>query len=113
MIELPIRTRDRERRERRESGDIRIKLAVKVVPGAARDRIAGWLGDSLKIAVRAPAERGKANRAVVEILCAALGAEVYLVEGVRSPHKVVELAELTADQVRERIAQAMRTVTRR
>ena len=83
-----------------------------MVPGAARDRIAGWLGDSLKIAVRAPAERGKANRAVVELLRAALGVEAHLVEGARSPHKLFEVAALTAHQVRERIAQVMRPATR-
>jgi uncharacterized protein len=90
-----------------------LKLSVKVVARAARDRIAGWLGDSLKIAVRAPAERGQANLAVVEILRATLGVEAHLVEGVRSSHKIFEVPVLTAHQVRERVAQAMRPVTRR
>jgi uncharacterized protein (TIGR00251 family) len=70
------------------------------------------LGDSLKIAVRAPAERGQANRAVVEILRATLGVEALLVGGARSRHKLFEVPELTARHVRERVAQAMRPATR-
>ena len=90
-----------------------MKLCVKVVPGAARDRIAGWLGGALKIAVRAPAERGKANRAVVEILRAALGVEASLVDGERSPHKLFEIAALTEPEVRRRIERAIGPATRR
>ncbi len=41
-----------------------MKLDLKVVPKSSRDCIAGWLGDALKVRVRAPAERGKANAAV-------------------------------------------------
>lgn len=41
------------------------RLAVKVVPGSSRDQIVGRLGDALKIKVTAPAEKGKANTAVV------------------------------------------------
>jgi uncharacterized protein (TIGR00251 family) len=88
-----------------------LRLSVKVVPGAARDRLGG-LGDSLKIAVRAPAERGQANRAVVEVLGAALGVEALLVGGGRSRHKRFEVPELAAQHVRERVARAMRPATR-
>ncbi len=48
-------------------------LRVKAVPGASRDRIAGVLGDALKVAVSAPAEKGKANKALARTLAEALG----------------------------------------
>ena len=48
-------------------------LPVKVVPASSRNRIAGWLGDTLKITVTAPAESGKANAAVAATLATALG----------------------------------------
>ena len=34
-----------------------MRLAIKVVPKASRDSVAGWLGDALKVCVTAPPER--------------------------------------------------------
>ena len=50
-----------------------IKLPIKVVPASSRDCIAGWLGDTLKVRVGAPAERGKANAAAERLVAEALG----------------------------------------
>ena len=80
-----------------------VEIAVKVVPGASRDRIAGCLGDALKIQVAAPPEKGKANKAVEVLLAKALGrrtGEVTVVGGLASPRKVVRIAGATADAVR-------------
>lgn len=67
------------------------EIRVKAVPGASRSRIAGELGDRLKIQVAAPPEDGKANKAVIEVLAAWLGlakSEVELVSGASQPAKV-------------------------
>jgi hypothetical protein len=67
------------------------EIRVKVVPGASRSRIAGLLGDRLKIQVAAPPEDGKANKAVAEVLAAWLGlakSEIELVSGASQPTKV-------------------------
>lgn len=59
-----------------------IELSIKVVPGASRSEVAGVLGDRLKVRVAAPAEGGKANRAVAKLLKEWLGAtEVEIVSG--------------------------------
>ena len=50
------------------------QFAIKVVPGASRDRIVGVLGSALKVAVSKPPQGGAANRAVVELLAEALEA---------------------------------------
>jgi uncharacterized protein (TIGR00251 family) len=86
------------------------RLAVKVVPGASREGIAGWLGDTLKVRVTAPAEQGKANAAVEALLAAALGVakdRVRIASGTASPRKVVEIAGLSEDEVRSRLEQAL------
>jgi uncharacterized protein (TIGR00251 family) len=82
-------------------------LRIKVVPASSRDGIAGWLGESLKLRVRAPAERGKANAAVGTTLAGALGVprkSVRIVRGVSSAEKVVEVAGLSEAEIRERLA---------
>jgi uncharacterized protein (TIGR00251 family) len=82
------------------------RLELKVVPGATRAGIAGWLGDKLKIRVSAPPERGKANAAVVELLAGALGIpgeRVRIVAGASSARKVVEIAGLSVAEVRARL----------
>lgn len=82
------------------------KLAVKVVPGASQNEIAGWLGDVLKVRVSAPPERGKANAAVEETIAAALGIpaeRVRIAAGHGSPRKVVEIEGFTADELAARL----------
>ncbi|MBK9576259.1 MAG: DUF167 domain-containing protein [Fibrobacteres bacterium] len=70
------------------------EIRVKVVPGSSRSRIAGVLGDRLKIQVAAPPEDGKANKAVAEVLAQWLGlakSEVELVSGASQPAKVFRI----------------------
>ncbi|MBC8106780.1 MAG: DUF167 domain-containing protein [Anaerolineae bacterium] len=45
-----------------------VRLAIKSVTGASRDRIVGELGGALKVAVSAAPERGQANRAIIQLL---------------------------------------------
>jgi uncharacterized protein (TIGR00251 family) len=83
------------------------RLSLKVVPGASGSGIAGWLGDRLKVRVQAPAESGRANTAVRELLATALGlpaSSVVIVAGGASPRKTVEISALSAAEVRERLA---------
>lgn len=82
------------------------RIRVKVVPKAAADRIAGWVGDAVKVRVTAPPERGKANAAVLKLLAAALGVSrenVRLIAGEASAHKVVEIHGLSQDELRSRL----------
>ena len=86
------------------------RLAVKVVPGASREGIAGWLGDTLKVRVTAPAEQGKANAAVEALLAEALGIaknRVRIASGTASPRKIVEIAGLSEDEMRSRLEQGI------
>jgi len=85
-------------------------LAVKVVPGSARDRIAGVLGEALKVATGAAAEKGKANAAVARILAKALSLDrrdVRLCAGRKHPRKEFLLSGLSADKVRRRLGRCV------
>lgn len=84
------------------------RLPVKVVPGSSRNCIAGWLGDALRVRVKAPPERGKANTAVEKLIAEELGLSndaVNIVRGPTSPRKVVEIAGLSESEIRSRLDQ--------
>jgi uncharacterized protein (TIGR00251 family) len=48
-------------------------VRVHAQPGAARTEVAGVHGDALKVRVREPADRGRANRAVEAVLAELFG----------------------------------------
>ena len=81
-------------------------LPVKVVPGASRDKVAGVLGESLKVATSAPPEKGKANAAVAKILARTLGLDAKSVEifsGPTNPHKEFLLQGQAPEAVRRKL----------
>jgi uncharacterized protein (TIGR00251 family) len=83
-------------------------LAIKVVPGASRDRIAGEYGGGLKVTVSKPPEGGAANDAVVELLTRTLGisrSQVRIAQGHRTPRKQVLISGLSAETIRQRLGQ--------
>lgn len=78
-------------------------IAVWVQPGASRERVAGMMGEAVKIAVAAPPEKGKANQAVERFLAAEFGLPpraVAVVAGAASKQKRVRLEGVTAEQAR-------------
>lgn len=89
-----------------------VQFDVKVVPGASRDRIAGLLGDALKVQVAAPPEGGKANAAVCELLAAVLGVApraVAVVRGHGNARKVVGVMGLAAAVAEAKLRAALPT----
>lgn len=65
-------------------------LRVKVAAGSSRNQVVGVHDRRLKVRVTAPAERGKANRAVEKLLSAEAGMPARVVSGQSSPRKEVE-----------------------
>jgi len=81
-------------------------LALKVIPNAPRDEVVGWLGDALKVKVRAPALDGRANDALLAFLAEKLGVPrrtVTLVRGDKSRQKVVRVDGLDRPAVKQRL----------
>ena len=65
-------------------------LSVRAQPGARRNALVGEQAGSLKIAVAAPPDQGRANKALVELLCDQLGlkkSQVELLSGATSREK--------------------------
>ncbi|MBN1942608.1 MAG: DUF167 domain-containing protein [Phycisphaerae bacterium] len=78
-------------------------VVVKAVPGASRDRVVGVLGDAVKVAVSAPAEKGRANDAIARALAEALGVprrSVTLVHGQTNPRKQFLVAGVDDQYIR-------------
>ena len=67
---------------------------LRVHPGAKKDSLVEKGPDAFEVWVRAPAERGLANRACLELVGARLGVpsgRIRLVKGAKSPSKIVEV----------------------
>lgn len=65
------------------------------------------MGDTLKIRVAAPAENGKANRAVIKLLAKALGIpghRIRLKAGAASPRKALDIDGLSPGDIIDRLA---------
>jgi len=81
-------------------------LKVKVVPGSSRTKVDGWLGESLKIRVRAKPEKGKANEAVIAVLADLLRIpkkNVSISSGLLSSNKTINIKDLSDDHIRSRL----------
>jgi uncharacterized protein YggU (UPF0235/DUF167 family) len=84
------------------------RLRLRVIPGSARSGVVGRYGDAWKLRVTAPAERGKANEAALDLLAGALRVEpgaLRLVAGHGARDKTIEVAGLSADEAERRLAQ--------
>jgi len=84
------------------------RFALKVVPRASCDEVAGWTGDELRLRLRAPALEGRANEALREFLAERLGlgrSAVRIVVGEKSRRKVVQVEGLGLNEVRRRLVE--------
>ncbi|MGO4410314.1 MULTISPECIES: DUF167 family protein [unclassified Brevundimonas] len=88
------------------------RLAIKLTPRAASDRIDGWDVDPdgrpvLKVRVRAQPVEGEANAALIAFLAKALGVPkraVTLSRGGQSRLKMIEIEGLDEAGVRDRLS---------
>jgi len=83
-----------------KNGDTIIKITV--CPGASRNQIKGIHGDTIKIAVTAPPEHGKANNAVIALLADSLSVKkqsITVTAGLSSRRKTVLVAGISIAQL--------------
>ena len=77
---------------------------VRVSPGAARDKVIGEYGGSLKVSITAPPEKGKANAAMLKLLAKEMGLgknELDIVSGETARDKRVLLRGRSMPEVLE------------
>ncbi len=81
-------------------------LKLRVTPKSRADEVCGWQGDSLKVKVKAPPERGQANEALLRLLSVQLAtplSSIRLVVGASSRNKVVQIEGLEEGELRQRL----------
>ncbi|MFM2095127.1 MAG: hypothetical protein RIS70_2251 [Planctomycetota bacterium] len=87
-----------------------IILPVRAQAGSRKRGIVGEHAGALKVAVTQAPERGKANEAILDVLCDALqlrGSEVQLIQGETSPQKKFLIRGLSLQEMTDRIAIAL------
>lgn len=88
-------------------GGVRFEVWAK--PRAKKSRILGERGDAIEVSLAAQPVDGAANDELVRVLSAALDVpkrSVTIVRGGSSQRKLVEIAGVTADEARRRLAPA-------
>jgi uncharacterized protein len=83
-----------------------VTFPVKVHPRAKKNAITGEVGDALKVALTAPPVDGKANAACIEFFAKLLNvprSSVTIASGQSSRNKVIRVAGITAQQIRDRL----------
>ncbi len=86
--------------------DAGVTFAVKVHPRAKKNAITGMLGDTLKVSLTTPPVEGRANDACIEFFAKLLKvsrSSITIASGHASRNKVIRVAGLSAQQVRDRL----------
>ena len=87
-----------------------IGLNVRVHPGARRNAITGIHGGALKVSVTQAAEKGKANKAVIRVLCEQLKlrpTQIELHTGLASQQKRFIVREISSAELQQKIAASL------
>ena len=84
-------------------------FAVRVVPRAAREGVAGYEGEVLRIRLTAPPVEGKANEALLRFLSKSLGvsrSSVSITSGEKGRNKIIRVEGMTLEEVLSALAPA-------
>ncbi len=88
----------------KESGSGRIRIRVRIQPGAQRNELLGWNpAGELRIKIAAPPREGEANKELVAFLAKRFGVakrEIEIVSGEKSRTKLVSAPASIAEELR-------------
>jgi hypothetical protein len=85
-------------------------LPVRAHPGARRNEIRGEQNGMLKVSVTPPAEKGKANQALIALLSKGLSvrkSQIELISGATSSQKRFLVREVTVADLADRIGRSI------
>ncbi len=83
-----------------------VTFSVRVHPRARKNAVTGELGDALKVSLTTPPVEGRANDACIEFFAKLLKvprSSVTIASGQTSRNKVIRVAGVTAQYVRDRL----------
>jgi hypothetical protein len=81
-------------------------LPVRAQPGARRNEVRGIQDDALKVCVTQAPEKGKANKAIIEVLAKWLGvrkSQIELISGETASHKRFLIRDISSKAIDDRI----------
>jgi len=84
----------------------RAKLLVQVQPNAKSDEIVSFEGGTLRVKICAPPVKGKANKALIELLSSALGvrkSNIIITKGETNKRKTVMVEGLPQTQIMQKL----------
>jgi hypothetical protein len=85
-------------------------LPVRAQPGARRNEIRGEQDGMLKVCVTQSPEKGKANKAVIELMAKSLGlrkSQIELLSGETSHQKRLLIRSITPEELAQKLAEKM------
>ncbi len=83
-----------------------VTFLVKVHPRAKKNAITGEVGDAIKLSLTTPPVEGRANEACIEFFVKLLKvprSSVSIASGLSSRNKVIRVAAVSSQYVRERL----------
>jgi uncharacterized protein len=86
--------------------DNQTKVPVKVLPGAARNEIAGLQNGVWRIKIAAPADKGKANKELIDFLSEVIAVkkvDITILKGHTSHNKIIAVEGLSPAEVNQRL----------
>lgn len=87
-----------------------IVLPVRAQPGSSKNGIRGEQNGMLKVSVTQIAEKGKANKAIIDVLAKSLAlrrSQIELISGELQPQKQFLIHDISTEDLAGRIAAAM------
>ena len=88
-------------------------LPVRAQPGARRNEIRGEQDGALKVCVTQSPEKGKANKAIVDVLSKSLGlkkSQIELIAGATSHQKRFLIRQMTDEKLAGRIKRTLEAI---